>query len=295
MKIATFSYDGKTRLGIVNGVEICDVSADDSCPQDMHALLLGGDAAMSRLVLAAASLPRMALADVVLQAPVPRPRKFLGIGLNYHAHRHELIERGVKVPELGTQMWFNKQVTCVSGPYDPIHMPRVSTMLDYEGELACVIGRRCRHVPKAEASRAIFGFMVANDVSVRDWQAASPTGTLGKSFDTHGPCGPWVTTADEVVDPHALALRTFVDGELRQDGNTGDMIASFGDMIAHLSTVFTLEPGDVLITGTPCGVGQGFDPPKFLKLGQTVRVEIEGLGAIENKVVVEPSSTSILP
>jgi 2-keto-4-pentenoate hydratase/2-oxohepta-3-ene-1,7-dioic acid hydratase in catechol pathway len=293
VKLASFFHDDRIKLGIVDDGVVFDASADPDCPPDMHALIDGGAEALARLDRAAPGLPRIALADVALRAPVPRPRKFLGIGLNYHGHRHELEERGAQLPPLGTQMWFNKQVTCVAGPHDPIHMPRVSSALDYEGELACVIGRRCRHVAASDAGEAIFGFMVANDVSVRDWQAASPTGTLGKSFDTHGPCGPWLTTADEIADPQALGLRTYVDGELRQESNTGDMIVSLGEMIAHLSTVFTLEPGDILCTGTPAGVGQGFDPPKFLRLGQKVRVEIDGLGAIENRVVAEPGGGSI--
>ncbi|WEK02309.1 MAG: fumarylacetoacetate hydrolase family protein [Candidatus Sphingomonas phytovorans] len=288
MKLATFFHDNRTKLGIVEDATIYDASADRACPQDMHSVLEGGAQAVSQLRGAKAGLPRLALSEVILRAPVSRPRKFLGIGLNYHGHRNELAERGAQLPPIGTQIWFNKQVTCLAGPNDPIHMPRVSSALDYEGELACVIGRRCRHIPVADAGQAIFGFMVANDVSVRDWQAASPTGTLGKSFDTHGPCGPWLTTADEIVDPHALTLRTHVDGELRQQGNTGDMIASLVEMIAHLSTVFTLEPGDILCTGTPAGVGQGFDPPRYLRLGQKVRIEIDGLGAIENEVVPEP-------
>lgn len=295
MKLATFFHDNRPKLGIVDGAMVQDTSADRDCPQDMHTVLEAGCEAIAQLERAKGYLPHVALSGVRLRAPVLRPRKFLGIGLNYHDHRDELAERGKQLPPVGTQIWFNKQVTCLAGPGDPIHMPRVSSALDYEGELACVIGRRCRHVLPCDAAQAIFGYMVVNDVSVRDWQAASPTGTLGKSFDTHGPCGPWLTTADEIGDPHALKLRTYVDGELRQQGNTGDMIVSLAEMIAHLSTVFTLEPGDILCTGTPAGVGQGFDPPKYLQVGQKVRVEIEGLGAIENEVVPEPSETGGLP
>jgi 2-keto-4-pentenoate hydratase/2-oxohepta-3-ene-1,7-dioic acid hydratase in catechol pathway len=289
MKLATFRHDGRQKLGIIDGDGVYDASCDAAGPQDMASLLDAGAEALSRIDAARARLPRISLAEVVLCAPVPRPRKFLGIGLNYHGHRKELVERGAQLPPLGTQMWFNKQVSCLTGPADPIHMPLVSTALDYEGELACVIGRRCRHVSAEDARHVIAGYMVANDVSVRDWQAASPTGTLGKSFDTHGPCGPWLTTADEIGDPHNLHLRTIVDGEIRQEGHTGDMIVSLGEMIAHLSKVFTLEPGDILLMGTPSGVGQGHNPPRFLEVGQTVRVEIEGLGAIENIVIPEPS------
>jgi 2-keto-4-pentenoate hydratase/2-oxohepta-3-ene-1,7-dioic acid hydratase in catechol pathway len=143
-------------------------------------------------------------------------------------------------------------------------------------------------VRRGEAAAVIAGFMVCNDVSVRDWQQRAPTATLGKSFDTHGPIGPWLTTADEVADPARLGIRTWVDGELRQDGNTAELIYSFGEMIEELSTVFTLEPGDILTTGTPSGVGQYMHPPSWLTIGQRVRVEIDGLGHIENVVVREP-------
>ena len=168
-------------------------------------------------------------------------------------------------------------------------MPPEGHELDYEAELAIVIGRRCRRVPERHAASVIAGFTVCNDVSVRDWQQRAPTATLGKSFDTHGPIGPWLTTPDELGDPGRLALRTWVDGELRQDGNTAELMYGFGEMIEELSTVFTLEPGDILTTGTPSGVGQYMRPPKWLTAGQRVRVEIEGLGHIENLVVEEPA------
>jgi 2-keto-4-pentenoate hydratase/2-oxohepta-3-ene-1,7-dioic acid hydratase in catechol pathway len=180
-------------------------------------------------------------------------------------------------------------VTAVNGPYDPIHRPLVSAQLDYEGEVALVIGRRVRHVHRSEAAGCIAGFMVCNDVSVRNWQQRAPTATLGKSFDTHAPIGPWLTTADEIGDPGRLRVRSWVDGELRQDGSTAELIYGFGEMIEELSTVFTLEPGDILTTGTPAGVGQYREPPLWLRAGQRVRVEVEGLGHIENLVIEEPS------
>ena len=159
--------------------------------------------------------------------------------------------------------------------------------MDYEGELGVVIGRRCRHVAAADAMAVVAGYVVVNDLSVRDWQLRSPTHTLGKSFDTHGPFGPWLVTRDEVPDPHALRLRTWVNGELRQDGHTSEMIHRIEDMVAELSTAFTLEPGDVLTTGSPAGVGALMDPPRYLAPGDRVRVEIEGLGHIENPVIEE--------
>ena len=219
-----------------------------------------------------------------LLAPV-RPRKFLAIGLNYADH---IAESGMDAPEF--PIFFNKQITCVTGPGADVHMPRVSTLLDYEGELAMVIGTRCRHVPVEQAAEVIAGYTITNDVSVRDWQLRTPTMTMGKSFDTHGPLGPWIVTADELGDPHKLGIRTFVNGELRQDGNTADMVFNCFEQVAHLSQAFTLEPGDVIATGTPAGVGavrQPF-PEGLLKVGDVVRVEIDGIGELENTVVAEP-------
>jgi 2-keto-4-pentenoate hydratase/2-oxohepta-3-ene-1,7-dioic acid hydratase in catechol pathway len=227
---------------------------------------------------------RHPLEDVRLLAPV-RPRKFLGIGLNYADH---IEESGMQAPEF--PVFFNKQVTCVVGPGDDVHMPRVSNLLDYEGELAIVIGERCRHVPEEDAPEVIAGYTIANDISVRDWQLRTPTMTLGKSFDTHGPLGPWVVTADELGDPHALSIKTWVNDELRQDGSTSEMIYDCFQQVAHLSEAFTLEPGDVIATGTPAGIGavrQPF-PEGLLKVGDTVRVEIEGIGTLENTVIEEP-------
>jgi 2-keto-4-pentenoate hydratase/2-oxohepta-3-ene-1,7-dioic acid hydratase in catechol pathway len=186
------------------------------------------------------------------------------------------------------QTWFNKQVTCVNGPYDDIHLPRVSATLDYEGELAMVIGRRGRHIKASAAKEFIAGFTICNDVSVREWQLRASTHTLGKSFDTHGPLGPWIVTLDELRDPHDLSLRTLVNGELRQNANTSELLWRFGDMLEELSTSFTLEPGDILSTGSPAGVGGAQQPPVYLKAGDVVRVEIEGIGHIENRVVPEP-------
>ncbi|QGZ93817.1 fumarylacetoacetate hydrolase family protein [Terricaulis silvestris] len=291
MKIATFTEGGRTRLGVVQREEIADVSvADARLPQDMVTLLEAGTEAQDALAAAAERAPRLALKSVRLEAPVMRPRKFLGLGLSFKSHVEEIRARGVPIPLTANQVWFNKQVTSISGPYDPIHLPRVSSQLDYEGEVAFVIGKKCRHVPADKASDVIAGFLICNDVSVRDWQLRSPTSTLGKSFDTHGPIGPWLTTADDVENPHDLRIRTWVDDELRQDGSTSDFVYSIGEMIAELTTVFTLEPGDVLTTGCPAGVGAMFDPPRFMKAGQKVRVEVDGLGAIENPVIDEPTN-----
>jgi len=227
---------------------------------------------------------RHSLEEVRLLAPV-QPLKFLAIGLNYADH---IAESGMEAPQY--PVFFDKQVTCVVGPDDDVHMPMVSELLDYEGELAIVIGSRCRHVPERRAHEVIAGYTIANDLSVRDWQLRAPTMTMGKSFDTHGPLGPWLVTADELGDPHDLSIRTFVNEELRQDGNTREMIYNYYQQVAHLSEAFTLEPGDVIATGTPAGIGavrQPF-PEGLLKVGDVVRIEIDGIGELRNTVIEEP-------
>jgi 2-keto-4-pentenoate hydratase/2-oxohepta-3-ene-1,7-dioic acid hydratase in catechol pathway len=287
MRIVSFmdgTADGRARTGVLVGDEVVDLTdAAVGLPGDMAALLGGGPEAMTKVTRAATtSARRLPLVSLRLLAPVPRPPKVMGIGMNYGTHVEEM---GRPRPE--HQVWFNKQRTCVIGPSDAIEIPVVSAQVDYEGELAFVIGRRCRHVAAADAASVIAGFTIMNDVSVRDWQWRSPTWTMGKSFDTHGPLGPWIVTPDDVPDPHGLRLRTWVNGELRQDASTDDMIFSCWAMVEELSAVFTLEPGDVVSTGTPAGVGASFDPPKWLVAGDTVRIEVEGVGTLENPVVDE--------
>jgi 2-keto-4-pentenoate hydratase/2-oxohepta-3-ene-1,7-dioic acid hydratase in catechol pathway len=286
MKLVTFTHRGSTRIGVVDGESIVDLmTAAPTLPREMTQLLAAGEAALGEVRAALALRKgRLALADVRLEAPVLRPAKFLAIGLNYADH---VAETGRSAPEF--PVFFNKQTSCVNGPHAPIRIPRVSQAVDYEGELAFVIGRRCRHVPRERAAEVIAGYLVCNDVSVRDWQIKAPTMTLGKSFDTHGPLGPWIVTGDEIGDPHALDLRTWVNGELRQESNTRHLIFDCFDQITTLSTVCTLEPGDVVSTGTPGGVGIAHTPPAFLKAGDVVRIEIEAIGAIENPVVDEAS------
>lgn len=286
MKLVTFLKNGVPTLGRVEGAELVDLSAA-GVPQDMVGLL-SADAAV-RATAGAFSGPRMPLADIELCAPILRPPKILAVGLNYRDH---IEETGLETPKV--PLIFNKQSTAATGPYAPIHLPRVSDKLDYEGELGVVIGRRCRHVPRDRAHEVIAGYVVCNDVSVRDWQMRSQTFTMGKSFDTHSPFGPWITTSDDIPDPHALDLKTWVNDELRQNSNTRHLVFNCFDLVEHLSTAFTLEPGDLIVTGTPSGVGIGFDPKKFLSAGDRVRIEIEGLGAIENTVIAEPASTTLI-
>ncbi len=289
MKLATFTYQGATRIGVVAGDAIVDLAAEaPELPREMAAFLAGGRDAIERARKAAdRSAHRISLGQLRLEAPVLRPPEFLAIGLNYADHA---AETGAKAPEF--PIFFNKQTSCVTGPYDPIHLPRVSAALDYEGELGFVIGRRCRHVPRDRAHQVIAGYLIVHDVSVRDWQFRSPTMTLGKSFDTHGPMGPWIVTPDEVGDPHALELRTWVNGELRQHSNTRNLIFDCFAQIETLLTVFTLQPGTVVSTGTPGGVAIAMKPPRFLKTGDVVRIEVERVGHLENRVIDEPAGTA---
>ena len=289
MKLATFSQAGSTRIGVVRGDEIVDLSsAAPELPRDLIGFLAAGSGARQRAgEVSSAGTARIPLADVKLESPILRPPKLLAVGLNYADH---VAESGAQTPKLPTI--FNKQSTCVTGPYDPVHMPRVSSALDYEGELAFVIGKRCRHVPRSRAPEVIAGYLICNDVSVRDWQLRIPTWTMGKSFDTHGPLGPWLTTSDEVGDPHGLSIRTLVNGEVRQSSNTKELIFDCYAIVEHLSTAFTLEVGDVISTGTPSGVGVAMKPPRMLVAGDVIRIEIEKLGFIQNEVVPEPEETA---
>ena len=228
------------------------------------------------------------LAEAKLLPPVGAPPAILAVGLNYRAHAEE---GGREVPS--TPVIFTKHHNCVIGPGDGIHIPRAAPdKVDYEGELAIVIGKRCRHVPKDRAHEIIAGYTVMNDVSVRDWQRASPTMLMGKSWDTHGPIGPWMATSDQ-IDPHNLQLTTRVNDEIRQNSRTDDLIFDCFDIVEHLSTAFTLEAGTVIATGTPAGVGLYWDPPKMLKAGDEVSITIEGIGTLTNPVIAEPETRLI--
>ncbi len=283
MRLVSFSLpDRPTRPGLVVGDEVVDLSDPStglpatmpSCWRSVRARLESVRAAP------AGGAARHARAEVALHAPVPDPPTILAIGMNYRAH---VAEMGREPPEW--QYWFNKQRTAIAGPGDPIVLPTVSEMVDYEGELAMVIGPRCQHVPAARAFEVVAGYTVINDVSARDWQWRTPTFTMGKSFDTHAPCGPELVTGDELGDPGRLGIRTWVNDELRQDSSTSDLIFGCAAMIEYLTTAFPLEPGTIIATGTPAGVGAGFDPPRFLADGDVVRIAIEGVGELQNPVV----------
>ena len=290
MKLCTFTHGQRSRIGVVVGELVIDLPAvAPGIPEDMLGFLEAGEDAMAAAAEAQTN-PEVAfpVADVTLEAPVPRPGKILAIGLNYADH---VAETGGETPT--TQMWFNKQRNAANRPYGSINKPAVSDMLDYEGELAFVIGKRAKHVPKERAHEVIAGYCCGNDVSVRDWQAASRTMQIGKSFDTHAPFGPWIATPDEVGDPHNLGVRTLVNGDVRQNSNTKHLIFNCFEHIAHLTKSFTLDPGDVIFTGTSSGVGAAMQPPQWLRVGDEVMVEIENVGYIQHTVVAEDASTVI--
>jgi 2-keto-4-pentenoate hydratase/2-oxohepta-3-ene-1,7-dioic acid hydratase in catechol pathway len=282
MKLLTFQTGAAPELGVLAG-EHRVVPLSRAAPRlasDMIDLIRRwGEVEPEVRRIAAEASETLPLEAGRLLAPIPRPGKILAIGLNYADH---IAESGQPTPE--HQTWFSKATTSANGPYAEIEVPRASRALDYEAELVAVIGAGGRHVSREAAPSAVFGFCVGNDVSVRDWQMRTSQWVLGKSFDTHAPFGPWITTSDEVADPHALGIRCFVNGQKRQESNTRHLVFDVWAQVAHVSQAMTLEPGDVIFTGTPAGVGMAMNPRQFLKAGDTVRVEIDRLGAIENVV-----------
>lgn len=281
MKWANVQVEDRTRAGLVHEDKILLTDAPD-----VAALLSDLPMAAAR----AGANGEISRSDAILLPPILKPRKILGIGVNYSAHAKESVTF-INNPNSNVQKWFNKQATGANGPYSPVHLPVVSDQLDYEAELVVVIGKTGRHVPEERAEEMIAGYCCGCDFSVRDWQRASPTMIMGKGFDTHAPFGPFLVTPDEIDDPDRLEIRGYVNDELRQQAVAKDMTFSIRQQIAHLTKAFTLEPGDVIFTGTPAGVGAGFDPPKWLKAGDKVRVEVPGLGHIENEIVAEQKQT----
>lgn len=278
MKLATYTADGRTRIGIVVDDHIIDAGVDGS----MIDLITHWGTLKPILAARAAAGGGVPISSVKLEAPVQRPGKIFAIGLNYADH---IAESNMGTPE--RQVWFTKAQTSVNAPYDPIRIARNTMTPDYEVELVAVIGKRAKHVSAADAASVIFGYCVGNDVTERMWQHAGPQWSLGKSFDTHAPMGPWITTADAVADPHNLGIRCFVNGDQRQSSNTQHLVFNIWQQIEHLSAAMTLEPGDILFTGTPGGVGAAMDPRQFLKPGDVVRCEIDQLGAIEGTMQAE--------
>lgn len=278
MKLATYTHDGRTRTGIVVGDHVIDSGVEGT----MIDLIRDWDRLKPALEARAATGGGIPLAQVKLEAPVQRPGKLFAIGLNYADH---IAESNMGTPE--RQVWFTKAQTSVNGPHDPIEIAAGTMTPDYEVELVAVVGKGGKHIAAADAPATIFGYCVGNDVTERMWQHAGPQWSLGKSFDTHAPMGPWIVTADELGDPHALDIRCYVNGEKRQDSNTRHLVFNVWQQVEHLSVGMTLEPGDVLFTGTPGGVGAAMDPRQFLKAGDVVRCEIDGIGQIEGVMVAE--------
>lgn len=271
--------DGKPRPGVLVGEDqVGDLGALGFA--SLASVIEGGSAALTRV--AGANLALTPLSEVKLLAPVPRPNKLICVGLNYRDHA---AETGAVIPEVPTI--FNKFPTAIIGPGEPIVLPKVSTSPDYEAEFAFVIGRGGRHIAEADWRNHVFGYTIVNDVSARDYQRATTQWLMGKTFDTFAPMGPWIVSQEEISDPHNLSVRMVINGETLQNGNTSQLIFSIPRLIAFLSSVFTLEPGDVVSTGTPAGVGAARKPPRWLLPGDDVAVQVEGIGELRNPVVAE--------
>ena len=274
MKLCTYRSPKGPLVGVVGNGRVIDGGFDGA----MTDLIRDWPNARAGLEKAASQSDGLPLEDAQLLAPVPRPGKIFAIGLNYADH---IAESKLGTPE--HQVWFTKAVTSINGPYSPVQIPKISAFVDYEAELMAVIGKGGRHIPAERAVEHIFGYCVGNDVTERLWQHRTPQWSLGKSFDTHAPIGPWITTTDEVTDVHSLDLRCSVNGELRQSSNTRHLVFNVFQQVEHLSEAMTLEPGDLIFTGTPGGIGAAMDPRQLLKEGDVVRCEISGLGYIENR------------
>jgi 2-keto-4-pentenoate hydratase/2-oxohepta-3-ene-1,7-dioic acid hydratase in catechol pathway len=284
MRLVTFTHDGRTRVGdLTKTGHLLDLAAADPTFPPTMIELLRQDDGIERARQAAETAPAIPPLDVRFEAPVPRPGKVLAIGLNYRDHAEE---SGQEIPQ--RPVVFAKVPTCIVGPGHPVYIPRISRAVDWEAELCFVIGRKARYVRAAEAEQYIAGYTIGNDISVRDWQFHSPTWMMGKGFDTHGPLGPAIATPDE-FDPGRAHIRLFVNDVRKQNSTTDQLIFGVSEILEYLSTGFTLEPGDVVYTGTPGGIGAAGRPPEFLKPGDTVRVEITGLGVLENPVIEEPA------
>jgi 2-keto-4-pentenoate hydratase/2-oxohepta-3-ene-1,7-dioic acid hydratase in catechol pathway len=290
MKLVTFMRDGSRRIGALETRDgrqvVIDLNrTDPRLPTDMIALLAGGRPALALAqdaVASAGGTESLELSALTLKAPIPRPGKIICIGLNYRDHAEE---SRLPIPDYPTV--FSKYANSVTGPGEPIVIPRVSDQVDYEGELGVVIGRQARYVSEEEALGYVAGYMAFNDVSARNFQMRTSQWTIGKTFDTFAPMGPALVTADQVADPHHLDLRVTVSGQVLQDSNTRHLIFNVPQLVAYLSQAMTLEPGDVIATGTPGGVGFARNPPRFLQPGDEVQVEIESVGKLVNPVVAE--------
>ena len=283
MKLVNFLYKGEKNIGALLDDGVCSFkSISDKYSMSMMEFIEQIDDLSPKVSKFINSNPEVIpLSEIEFLPVIERPGKVLAVGLNYKDHAKET---GMDLPKV--PMIFTKQSTSVLGHQGEIHKPKVSDAVDYEGEMAFVIGKKCRHVSKEEALDVIAGVTICNDVSVRDWQIASPTFTMGKSFDTHCPIGPYIVTMDEISDIHNLKIKTYVNDELRQDSCTDQLIFDCFDLIEHITKAFTLEPGDIIATGTSSGVGVVLG--KYLIPNDVVRIELENVGTLENKVILEP-------
>lgn len=289
MRIAVFNVQGERKVGLVSG-DGATVTAFDMTPEAAGS---GALAVVEQWAADGTAPPATGqvyrLDEVEHEAPLPAQRRNLFcVGRNYHAHAKELRDSVFKDNDANPESWpivFTKVPQTVVGPRADVILPvGISDKVDYEAELAVVIGRGGRNISRADAMNHVFGYTVVNDVTARDVQMRHQQWDLGKSFDTFCPMGPWIVTADE-LDGQRTRVRCWVNGELRQDGNTEDLIFDLPTLIETCSRGITLYPGDVIATGTPAGVGQGLNPPRFLKAGDVVRIEIDGIGGIENRFV----------
>ena len=284
MKFVTFERANTgAAAGIVTGDRV--VALAKAGFPDILSVLAGGAAGRARINELAANAPADAtfpLSSVRLLAPVPRPPKLICVGLNYRDHA---AETGAQIPKVPTI--FAKFSNVVIAPGQPIVLPKNSTRPDYEAEFMFVIGTGGRHIAAEDWRQHVFGYTVFNDVSARDFQTATSQWMMGKTFDSFAPMGPWIVSADEIADPHALDIKLTIGGETLQHSNTRELIFKIPDLVAFLSSVVTLEPGDVIATGTPSGVGFARKPPRYLKPGDEVVVTIEGIGELRNPVVAE--------
>jgi 2-keto-4-pentenoate hydratase/2-oxohepta-3-ene-1,7-dioic acid hydratase in catechol pathway len=291
MRLVSYRSGDQVRLGGRADGTVVDLSSvDPSLPTDIVALLEGGDAALdaarAALERGAGSAEHHAPADLQLLPVVPRPPKFICVARNYAEHAAEAKLDILEEPNL-----FLRFARSLIADGDPIQVPRVSRAVDWEAELAFVVGKGGRHISRSDALGHVAGYAIFNDVSIRDWQIKKPPIQFGagKNFDGSGPFGPDFVTADEIPDPHALKIELSVNGVVKQSSTTGSMIFDIPALIEFISTFTTLEPGDVVATGTPSGVGNFREPPEFLVAGDTVRIELEGVGVQENPVIDEPA------
>ena len=287
MKLANIELQGHPHVAIVADHELVDITAQVGVDLDdvSKLLAMGTDGRDLAERCLKRSRTRVPVETVKLLSPILRADKLLGVGMNYHSFVAAAERIGVALPK--TLLWFLRPNACIRGPYEEVWLPQGATDLDYEAELAIVIGRRCRHVSAVDAPAVIAGFTVANDLTLRERVLKSIP--LGKCFDTHTPLGPWIVTIEEVGDPHRLGMKTWVNGMLRQNGSTADMIYQCSQLIEEISAVSTLNPGDIILTGTPDGSGLFSRPPVSLAANDVVKIEIEAIGAIENRVVNEPA------